>query len=171
MIDDDGITHKLHMATLCGIAHFDYNEPLMYSYEAAFQVMRQLRLPYTAAVQLFRRMCFNVIARNQDDHTKNISFLMDNSSTWHLAPAYDVTFAFDPDSIWLRQHQMSINGKRERIDREDLLTVADAMSIKKAEAIIDEIVKGVKTWKQCAKEAGVEPEQVVEIGNLHLTKL
>lgn len=170
VIDTEGTTHKLHMATLCGIAHLDYNDPVAYSYEQAFGVMRLLGLPYPAAVQLFRRMCFNAIARNHDDHTKNISFLMDPQGEWHLSPAYDVTFAYNPDNIWLRQHQLSINGKRIGITREDLLAVAKDMNIKKAEAIIDEVVAGVKTWKKCAKEAEVDAKQVAAIRKLHLTR-
>lgn len=169
--DAEGMVHKLHMATLCGIAHMDYNQPLVHSYEQAFQVMRVLGLPYPAAVELFRRMCFNVVAMNCDDHTKNISFLMDPQGAWHLAPAYDVTYAYHPDSLWLRQHQMSINGKRTDITRDDLLAVAKAMNIKKADVIIDEVVAGVKTWKKCAMKAEVDAKQVEAIGKLHLIKI
>ncbi len=169
--DDQGTVHKLHMATLCGIAHMDYNQPLAHSYEQAFGVMRLLGLPYPDAVELFRRMCFNAIARNHDDHTKNVSFLMDPQGDWHLSPAYDMTFAYNPDSLWLRQHQMSINGKRNDIRRADLLAVAKEMNIKKAEAIIDEVKAGVRTWKKCAKQAGVDAHQVEVIGKLHLSKL
>lgn len=169
--DDQGTVHKLHMATLCGIAHMDYNQPLAHSYEQAFGVMRLLGLPYPDAVELFRRMCFNAIARNHDDHTKNVSFLMDPQGDWHLSPAYDMTFAYNPDSLWLRQHQMSINGKRNDIRRADLLAVAKEMNIKKAEAIIDEVKAGVRTWKKCAKQAGVDAQQVEVIGKLHLSKL
>lgn len=171
VIDAEGTTHKLHMATLCGIAHLDYNDPLAYGYEDAFQVMRQLGLPYPDAAQLFRRMCFNVIARNCDDHTKNVSFLMDPQGDWHLSPAYDITFAYHPESLWLRQHQMSINGKRNDITREDLLAVAKAMNIKKAGAIIDEVVAGVKKWKSFAKKAAVDPKQMAAIGGLLLLKI
>jgi serine/threonine-protein kinase HipA len=169
--DAEGTVHKLHMATLCGIAHMDYNQPLVHSYEHAFQVMRVLGLPYPAAVELFRRMCFNVVAVNCDDHTKNISFLMDPQGTWHLAPAYDVTYAYHPDSLWLRQHQMSINGKRTDITRDDLLAVAKAMNIKKAAAIIDEVKAGVKRWKSFAKKAGMPAKQVEMIGKMHLTRI
>ena len=127
--------------------------------------------PYPDAVELFRRMCFNVISRNCDDHTKNTSFLMDPQGVWHLSPAYDITFAYDPKNVWLKQHQMSINGKRLDITRADLLAVAKEMNIKKAEAIIDEVVGGVKTWKKCAKKAEVDVKQVEAIGKLHLVKL
>jgi serine/threonine-protein kinase HipA len=171
VMDEAGVVHKLHMATLCGMAHMDYNDPLAYSYDDAFRVMRFLGLPYPAAVQLFRRMCFNAIARNHDDHTKNISFLMDPQGEWHLSPAYDVTYAFNPDSMWLRQHQMSINGKRLDIKRDDLLAVAKAMNIKRAEAIVDEVVAGVKDWKKFAKKAEMPADQTAAIGKLLLTKL
>ena len=171
VLDAKGIVHKLHMATLCGIAHMDYNQPLAHSYEQAFQVMRVLGLPYPAAVELFRRMCFNVVAVNCDDHTKNISFLMDPQGDWHLAPAYDVTYAYHPESLWLRQHQMSMNGKRTGITRDDLLTVAKAMNIKKAAAIIDEVKAGVKKWKTFAKKAAMPAKQVEMIGKMHLTRI
>ncbi len=166
-----GETVRLHMATLCGVAHMDFNDPLRYSYEEAFGVMRMLGLPYPDAAEFFRRMCFNVIARNCDDHTKNTSFLMDPQGTWHLSPAYDITFAYDPKNIWLKQHQMSINGKRSEITRADLLVVAKEMNIKKAESIIDEVVAGVKTWKKCAKKAEVSASQVEAIGKLLLVKM
>ena len=166
-----GETVRLHMATLCGLAHLDFNDPLRYSYDDAFGVMRSLGLPYPDAVEFFRRMCFNVVARNLDDHTKNTSFLMDPQGTWHLSPAYDITFAYNPDNIWLRQHQMSINGKRLDITRADLLAVAKDMNIKKADAIIDEVVAGVKTWKKCAKKAEVDAKQVAAIAGLHLVRI
>ncbi|MCL4283103.1 MAG: HipA domain-containing protein [Flavobacteriales bacterium] len=168
--DAEGTVHKLHMATLCGIAHMDYNQPLVHSYEQAFQVMRVLGLPYPAAVELFRRMCFNVVAVNCDDHTKNISFLMDPQGEWHLAPAYDMSFAYNPDSLRVKQHQMSVNGKRSGITRDDLLAVAKAMNIKKAAAIVDEVVAGLKKWKNFAKQAEVPARQVEAIGKLHLTR-
>lgn len=169
--DAEGTVHKLHMATLCGIAHMDYNQPLVHSYEQAFQVMRVLGLPYPAAAELYRRMCFNVVAMNCDDHTKNISFLMDPQGAWHLAPAYDVTYAYHPESLWLRQHQMSVNGKRLDITRDDLLAVAKAMNIKKAEVIIDEVRAGVKKWRTFAKKAAMPAKQVEMIGRMHLTRI
>ena len=133
--------------------------------------MRQLGLPYPDAVQLFRRMCFNAITRNHDDHTKNISFLMDPQGEWHLAPAYDVTFAYNPGSLWLKQHQLSINGKRLGITRADLLAVAKDMNIKKADAIIDEVKAGVRKWRTFTKKAEVNAKQVEAIGKLLLTKI
>ena len=156
-------TGKLHMQTLCGIAHFDYNYPNVYSYEQAFQVMRQLKLPYSDMTELLRRMIFNVVARNQDDHTKNISFLMDKTGNWKLAPAYDVTYAFNPENKWMKFHQMSINGKRENIKREDILELSKNMNIKKAGRIIDQVVESVSKWKYFGKEAGVSNEQISAI--------
>ncbi len=162
---------RLHMATLCGLGHLDFNDPLRYSYADAFAMMRLLGLPYPDAVEMFRRMCFNVVARNCDDHTKNTSFLMDPQGEWHLSPAYDITFAYDPKNVWLKQHQMSINGKRLDITRADLLAVAKEMNIKKADAIIDDVVAGVKTWKKCAKKAEVDVKQVEMIGKMHLIRI
>jgi serine/threonine-protein kinase HipA len=165
-----GETVRLHMATLCGLAHMDFNAPLRYSYEEAFAVMRMLGLPYPDAVEFYRRMCFNVVARNCDDHTKNTSFLMDPQGQWHLSPAYDITFAYDPANLWLKQHQMSIQGKRSDITREDLLAVAKEMNIRKANAIIDEVVAGVKGWKTFAKKAEMDMKQAQVIMGLLRTR-
>lgn len=156
---------KYHMQTLCGIAHMDYNDPLSYAYEDAFEVMRILRLPYTDAEQLFRRMVFNVMARNQDDHTKNISFLMNRQGKWKLAPAYDVTYAYNPDSRWVFQHQMSVNGKRQYITLDDFATVAHNMNIKKYAKIINEVAETVSKWNKYADMADVPSEQAKAIYN------
>jgi serine/threonine-protein kinase HipA len=150
---------RYHMQTLCGIAHMDYNDPLTYAYEDAFEVMRMLRLPYPDAEQLFRRMVFNVLARNQDDHTKNISFLMNRQGKWKLAPAYDVTYAYNPDSRWIFQHQMAVNGKRQNITHGDMLALARNMNIKGAEHIIDELSQVISNWKYYADKAEVPPKQ------------
>jgi serine/threonine-protein kinase HipA len=159
---------KLHMQTLCAIAHFDYNDPNSYSYEQAFQVMRELRLPYTDAEQLFLRMAFNVVARNQDDHTKNISFLMDEKGTWRLSPAYDVTYAFDPENKWMKNHQLSVNGKHSNIIKEDLLAVAKEMNIKKANHLIAQVTASVHKWKDIAREVDIPKEQADAISKTHL---
>lgn len=156
-------TKKLHLQTLCAIAHFDYNDPAAYSYEQAFQVMRQLRLPYRDAEELFRRMCFNVIARNQDDHTKNISFLMDENGEWALSPAYDVTYAYDPANKWMKDHQMSINGKRKDIERSDMVALAKKMNIKKPDEIIEKIISKVMNWSKYADKAKVSAKQTKAI--------
>ncbi|MGA1823790.1 MAG: type II toxin-antitoxin system HipA family toxin [bacterium] len=154
---------KLHMQTLCALAHFNYNDPTAYSYEQAFQVMRQLRLPYTDAEELYRRMCFNVIARNQDDHTKNIAFLMNKQGIWRLSPAYDMIYAYNPVNKWLKNHQLSVNGKRNGIVRDDLREIAKKMNIKKPAEILDRITASVSNWERFAKEAGVAPAQSKQI--------
>ncbi len=151
---------KIHMQTLCGLAHFDYNQPLSYSYEQAFQVIRQLNLPYPDSEELFRRMCFNVVARNQDDHTKNISFLMDKKGVWRLSPAYDITFAYNPERKWTRRHQMSINEKRDDITREDILSLASNMNIKKPGEILDRIIETISRWPEYAKNTDVDPDKI-----------
>jgi serine/threonine-protein kinase HipA len=168
--DRDGVK-KLHMQTLCAIAHFDYNDPTAYSYEQAFQTIRKLRLPYTDTEELYRRMVFNVIARNQDDHTKNISFLMDENGKWSLSPAYDVTFAYDPSRGWTKSHQMSINGKHNEILREDLVEVAKKMNIKKPENIINKIKEMVFSWEKYAKTTGVKKEQINYIKSTHILSI
>lgn len=146
---------KLHMQTLCGMAHYDYKMIHAYSYEQVFQVMRRLRLSYSDAEQMFRRMVFNVVARNQDDHTKNISFLMDRKGKWSLSPAYDMSWAYNPKGMWTSNHQMSINNKFDEITREDLLAVAQNVNIKHADQIIDKVLESVSHWPGLAKENGI----------------
>ncbi|TRX37044.1 type II toxin-antitoxin system HipA family toxin [Flavobacterium restrictum] len=154
---------KIHMQTLCGIAHFDYNQPRAYSYEQAFQVMRQMKLPYSDMEELYRRMVFNVMARNQDDHTKNISFLMFPDGQWQLSPAYDITYAYNPDNFWLKAHQMSVNGKREAILLDDLLAIAKSCNIKKPKAIIALCNKVMANWTDYASKAGIDSVQILQI--------
>lgn len=160
---------KHHIQTLCGLQHFDYNNIGAYSYEQVFQTMRLLRLPYPEAEQMFRRMVFNVVATNCDDHTKNFSFRLKKDERWELAPAYDVCYSFDPDSIWVNRQTLSINGKRSSITRDDLMTIARANSIKKAEKIIGEINDVVGHWEDYAVQAKVQDEMMNTIkANLHL---
>lgn len=161
--DRVGANEKVHMQTLCGLAHYDYKMLHAYSYEQAFQVMRRLRLPYGQAEQMFRRMAFNVIARNQDDHTKNISFLMDKSGTWKLSPAYDVSWAYNPKGEWTSHHQMSVNNKWDNIARQDLKAVADAMHIKRSDDIINEICYATSLWPMIAKEHEIPTEMIQAI--------
>lgn len=152
---------KIHMQTLCGIAHYDYRNPRSYSYEQAFNVMRALRLPYSQAQEMFRRMVFNVVIRNQDDHTKNISFLMDRQGKWRLSPAYDMGFAYNPKGGWTAQHQMSINGKFDDITRQDLLEFARHNNIKEATEIIDRIAEVSSRWPLLARECEV-PQPMID---------
>lgn len=157
--------HKIHMQTLCGIAHYDYKMLRAYSYEQAFQVMRRLRLPYNQAEEMYRRMVFNVIARNQDDHTKNISFLMNRSGKWSLSPAYDVSWAYNPQGNWTSKHQMSINNKWDEITRADLIATAKNMNIKRPEIIIEQVIDSVNLWYKFAKEYDIPNDTIKQIGN------
>ncbi|MGM9805920.1 MAG: type II toxin-antitoxin system HipA family toxin [Candidatus Aphodosoma sp.] len=152
---------KIHMQTLCGIAHYDYRNPRYYSYEQAFNVMRALRLPYSQAQEMYRRMVFNVVIRNQDDHTKNISFLMDRQGKWALSPAYDMGFAYNPKGGWTAQHQMSINGKFDGISRQDLIEFAKRNNIKDAAEIIDRITEVSSRWPLLARECEV-PQPMID---------
>jgi serine/threonine-protein kinase HipA len=166
--DREGENVKHHIQTLCGIQHFDYNNLYGYSYEQVFQTMRMLRLTYPEAEQMFRRMVFNVLATNCDDHTKNISFRLKQGGKWELAPAYDVCYSYDPENAWVNQQTLSINGKHKNIKFEDLLTIARDNNIKKGEKIIGEINSIIKNWRDFARQANVR-ENLIRIikNNLH----
>ena len=166
--DREGGNQKYHVQTLCAMQHYDFNQITSFSYEQLFQTMRLLRLPYPQAEQMFRRMVFNVIARNCDDHTKNFAFHLKKEQEWELTPAYDICFAYRPGSNWVSQHNLSINGKRTNITREDLLEVAKSMNIKKANSIINEINDTVKNWFTFAEQVNVDEKLKVEIGKAHL---
>ena len=155
--DREGTDTKHHIQTLCAIKHYDYNDMRSYSYEQLFQTMRELRLTYPEAEQMFRRMVFNVLSRNCDDHTKNFSFRLKKDHKWELAPAYDVCHSYRPDSEWVSQHALSINGKRTGITRNDLLILAESVNIKKADQIIQQINSVVNRWTEYADSANVRP--------------
>ena len=152
---------KLHMQSLCALAHYDYKMAGAYSYEQAFMVIRQLDLPMSDIEEQFRRMVFNVIARNQDDHVKNIAFLMNKSGEWSLSPAFDMTWSFNPKGDWTASHQMTINGKRDDFTMDDFKACAKTASMKRGrtEKIIDEVKQVVSGWKDYADDAGVDPVQ------------
>ena len=172
--DRDPVTGtKYHMQSLGGVAHFDFNLPGAYSYEQAAQVMRQLRLSNTEICQFYRRMVFNVLARNQDDHVKNVSFLMDRRGQWHLSPAYDMTYAYNPDGMWTGTHQMTVNGKRTAITRQDLLASAGNMGVKKAEAeqTISEVQASMEKWMNYAGTAAVRETTAVNIQRVFINHL
>ena len=158
-IGDKG--EKLHMQSLCAMAHMDFNSPRVYSYEDAFQVMRQLKLPHGDFIQLYKRMLFNEFAKNYDDHTKNIAFLMDKQGVWSLAPAYDMTFSYRKGSPWVSAHQMLINGKADEITLNDLLAVADKEGIKQsnAKSCIEQVQNVVSDWNRFANEAELSVNQ------------
>ncbi len=149
---------KLHVQSFCAIAHYNFNEITSYSYEQLFETMRSLLLPYTDAEQMYRRMVFNVMSRNCDDHTKNFSFIMDKTGLWKLSPAFDVCHSYRPGSSWVSQHSLSINGKRINITRNDLLQVAKKMNIKKADVIIDQVKAVVGKWIEFAEQTKVKKE-------------
>lgn len=152
-------------ASLCALAHYDFNQAGAYSYEQAFQVGRRLALSQYELEQLYRRAVFNVIARNQDDHTKNIAFLMDRRGEWRLAPAFDVTYAYNPDGAWTSQHQMTLSGKRDGFSRADLLAAASFADIKNRRAldIHEEVFSAVKRWKSFAQKAGIAAPMIESI--------
>lgn len=167
--DRDETGEKLHMQSLCALAHYDFNAPGAHGYEQVFAVIRRLNLGQGALQQQYRRMVFNVLARNQDDHTRNIAFLMDRSGRWRLAPAFDVVWAYNPAGRWTDRHQLSLGGKRDGFTRGDLVGVAERMGIDDATAIIDEVHAAVERWGEFAAEASV-PEVLAQriAGSLRL---
>lgn len=156
---------KLHAQSLCALAHFDFNNPRAYAYEQALLAMRQLKLPMAAVEQQFRRMVFNVIARNQDDHVKNIAFLMDQEGRWSLSPAFDMTYSYNPTGDWTSRHQMSVNGKRDGFTLEDFRACAKSALMKRgrAEAIAAEVRAAVARWPEYAAMARVAEQWRVQI--------
>ena len=159
---------KIHVQTFCALRHYDFNEVNLYSYEELFETMRMLTLSYPEAQELFRRMVFNVMSRNCDDHTKNFAFMMNKLGEWTLSPAYDICHAYRPDSGWVSQHALSINGKRKNIERKDLLTVGKSMNIKNTKEIIDKISLVVSNWSHYAKVVHVDADLMDSIGKTHI---
>lgn len=160
---------KLHMQSLCALAHFDFNEAGAYSYEQAFLTMRQLNLPMAAVEEQFRRMVFNILARNQDDHVKNIAFLMDKAGQWSLAPAFDVTYSYNPSGHWTANHQMTMNGKRDGFTWGDFRACAKGALLKRgrAELIVEEVRAAVMRWPEFAEQAQVGREYRQRIQATH----
>ncbi|MCP4158877.1 MAG: type II toxin-antitoxin system HipA family toxin [Deltaproteobacteria bacterium] len=159
---------KHHVQTWCGIQHYDYNNLQGFSYEQLFQTMRVLRLTYPEAEEMFRRMVFNVLATNYDDHTKNFAFRLKQGQSWELAPAYDVCYSYDPSNIWVSQHTISINGKHNGITIADLMTIAKANNIKKGETIIKDMSKTIANWNAYAMKVNVEKQLTETIAKTHL---
>jgi serine/threonine-protein kinase HipA len=160
---------KLHMQTVGALEHVSYNEPGTYSYEQVLLLIRRLGLGTPVVEQQFRRMVFNVVARNQDDHVKNIAFLMDRHGAWSLAPAYDVIWAWKPGNLWLDSHQMSINGKRDGFTVADLRAVAAVGGLKRgrAQAILAEVTAVVAGWREIAEEVRVDEQMTDQIARSH----
>jgi serine/threonine-protein kinase HipA len=167
--DRTDVGEKLHMQTLCAMMHYDFNQPDAYSYEQALQTIRRIDMPTADVEQQFRRAAFNVIARNHDDHVKNIAYLMNKSGEWRLSPAFDVAYSYNPAGAWTSRHQMSINGKRDGLLADDLLALGKSAAIKPARArdIIDDVDRSVRSWKQFAESAGVDARTADRIAAAH----
>ncbi len=163
--DDGG---KLHMQSLCAMAHFDYNAPGAYSYEQAVQVMRRLRLPMDQIEQFYRRCVFNILGRNQDDHVKNIAFLMDRSGRWRLAPAFDLVFSYNPHGDWTARHQMTLNGRRDQFSYEDFQALARVAGLKRGldRALFNEVRQSLLDWPRHARQAELPRTSIERIGEL-----
>ena len=161
---------KIFMQSLCGIAHMDFNQAGAYGYEQALDVAQRLGLGADALEQLFKRMVFNILARNQDDHTKNIAFLMNRKGEWRLAPAYDVIYSYNPDGAWTQHHQMSVNGKHDHFERSDIEAVAKRFSIlpkQELQTVLEQIADALARWPDFAAEAGVPEQSMREIASHH----
>jgi serine/threonine-protein kinase HipA len=162
---------KVHMQTLCAMAHYDFTAPWRYSYGDMMTIVRRLRIPYPDQEQVFRRMAFNVIMMNHDDHTKNFSFLMGKDGKWILSPAYDITYVYDPNNYMNHGHQMSINGKIENITRKDLMDFAHRENIRNAGNIIDAITSIAGEWKHYARSSGVPKSTIEKIERVLLNSM
>ena len=159
---------KIHMQSLGAIRHVDFNSPGIYSYEETLISMKQLELPVSDLEEFFRRAVFNVFARNNDDHVKNVAFLMDRRGQWRLSPAYDLTFACDPGNYWLRRHQMTINGKAENFDLQDLEMLGSLAGLKKKKTleVIKRVWEAIKSWRKLAEIQGIDPQRTDAIGKI-----
>ena len=164
--DREGNT-RLHTQSLCGIAQLDYRAKGVHDYSQCLSVMRQLKLNTEAFEQAFRRIAFNVMARNCDDHTKNISFILRQQKTWELAPAYDLIYAYNPKGEWTYQHLMSVNGRFDRVRRDDLLILADRFQIGTAPRLLAEVRNAVSQWSDFAERARLSTGQIARIKDHH----
>ena len=164
--DRDALGRKIHMQTFGALRHFDYNAAGAYGYEQVMQIIRALGLGMSAVEEQYRRTVFNIVARNQDDHVKNIAFLMDRRGVWRLSPAYDVAYAYNPTGTWTHEHQMSVAGKRDGFERADLERFAESSGLRKptARRIVDEVCTAVAAWPGFAIEAGVDEQVAGRIG-------
>ncbi|HVM62519.1 MAG TPA: type II toxin-antitoxin system HipA family toxin [Verrucomicrobiae bacterium] len=165
--DRDVQRGKIHMQSLCALGHYDFNAAGEYGYEQVFSVIQRLNLGHQTVREMYRRMVFNVVARNQDDHTRNIAFLMDQHGEWRLSPAFDVIWSYNPGGRWTDRHQMSINGKRTDFTRGDLLGVARQYGIRDGGNLIEQVISAVADWPRFAEEAGVPVKQRETISKTH----
>lgn len=162
---DGNVRH--HVQTLCAMAHLDFRQKATHDVSQLFETLDRLQLDYRAHEEAFRRVTFNVMAANCDDHTKNVSFLMRRGGAWELAPAYDVTYAHNPKGAWTYQHLMSVNGRFADITRGDLLAVADRFGVGTARKVMERVREAVATWPDFAADAGVDPRSTTRIREQH----
>lgn len=162
---------KIHMQSLCAMEHFDFKKTGAYSYEQALHTIRKLDLGMDSIEEQFRRMAFNISGRNQDDHVKNIAFLMNRSGAWSLSPAFDVTYSYNPSGAWTSSHQMSLNGKRDNFALEDFKACAKSASMKRGRAneILHRVQNAVLQWQDFAEEAGVPNDDADRVAKAHRT--
>lgn len=160
---------KLHMLSLGGMAHADFNNPAANSYEQAFLVMRRLDLPMVQLEQMFLRMVFNILARNQDDHVKNIGFLMDRQGQWRLSPAFDVMYSYNPEGLWTAQHQMSMNGKRKDFDLQDFIECGNIIPLQRGRAVelVGRVEKSIRKWPLFAENAKIPEKTMQQVQQSH----
>jgi len=160
---------KLHMQSLSALAHYDFNMSGAHSYEQAIQIIRKLNLPIESVEEQFRRAAFNLLARNQDDHVKNIAFIMNKQGEWSLSPAFDMVYSYNPSGTWTSTHQMSLNGKRDEFIREDFVQLEKRALMKRGRGveILEEVKAAVSGWKEFAKEAGVPQKDSERIARTH----
>lgn len=160
---------KIHMLSLGGMAHYDFNNPAANSYEQAFLVMRRLGLQMEQIEQMFLRMVFNILARNQDDHVKNIAFLMDRQGRWKLSPAFDVMYSYNPDGLWTAQHQMSMSTKRKDFELDDFTEFGKTISLKRGRGLelVEQVCRSVQKWDYFAERARIPERTVRQIQQTH----
>jgi serine/threonine-protein kinase HipA len=158
---------KHHLQTLCAIAHLDYRLKGTHDAAQLFTTIDRMGLGFDAKEEAFRRIAFNVMAANCDDHSKNISFLLPEGSKWRLAPAYDITYAYNPRGEWTYQHLMSVNGKFANISRDDLMIVAERFAVGTASKVIVQVSDAVKNWPAFARAARVSASEVARIRQNH----
>ena len=164
---------KIHVQSLCAIAHVDFNEPALYSYEQTIQTMKRLGLSQSDLEQQVLRAIFNVVGRNHDDHVKNIAFLMNRRGEWRLSPAFDVSYAYDPKGYWTSQHQMSINGKRDLISKQDIISLAKLAGIKTNRALemLARVITTMRSWPEVAGNVGIAEDRIRKIQGAHRLSL
>jgi serine/threonine-protein kinase HipA len=165
--DRSDSNEKIHMQSLCAISHFDFNAPGETSYEMVFGVIMTMNLGYDSIKEVYRRMVFNVVSCIRDDHTKNISFLMDKTGKWRIAPAYDIMWSYKSDSPWVSKHQMSVNGKRDHINEDDMISVAKQYDIKGYKEIIAGVKESVSQWPSLAKNMEIPQGDIKRIQRTH----